>query len=161
MFEQIMRIGEKDILIGISFPRYLTQTVKAFQFAKGMAQQLLQLPTARQSPLAQDADHLLLARSDMASFVDSLVAPLSLINALIVAVGLKKQDDICSTFARLEAIWDEYEVYEKSDRSKKSMKVDVLVIGGGPAGMIAAGTAAENGTRVLMLEKNESLAGSC
>ena len=120
MFEQIMRIGEKDILIGISFPRYLTQTVKAFQFAKGNGATVIAITDSTASPLAEDADHLLLARSDMASFVDSLVAPLSLINALIVAVGLKKQEDICNTFARLETIWDEYEVYEKSDREQEA-----------------------------------------
>ena len=120
MFEQIMRIGEKDILIGISFPRYLTQTVKAFQFAKGTGATVIAITDSTASPLAEDADHLLLARSDMASFVDSLVAPLSLINALIVAVGLKKQEDICNTFARIETIWDEYEVYEKSDREQEA-----------------------------------------
>jgi len=120
MFEQIMRIGPKDILIGISFPRYLTQTVKAFKFAKETGATVIAITDSKASPLAEDADHLLLARSDMVSFVDSLVAPLSLINALIVAVGLKKQQDVFETFSRLETIWDEYGVYEKSDQGKES-----------------------------------------
>ena len=120
MFEQIMRIGKKDILIGISFPRYLTQTVKAFKYAKGNGATVIAITDSPASPLAEDADHLLLARSDMASFVDSLVAPLSLINALIVAVGLKKRQDIFDTFEKLETIWDRYEVYDKSDREQDS-----------------------------------------
>ena len=77
MFEQIMRIGKNDILIGISFPRYLTQTVKAFKFAKENGATVIAITDSPASPLAEDADHLLLARSDMASFVDSLVAPVS------------------------------------------------------------------------------------
>lgn len=120
MFEQIMRIGKKDILIGISFPRYLTQTVKAFKYAKGNGATVIAITDSPASPLAEDADRLLLARSDMASFVDSLVAPLSLINALIVAVGLKKRQDIFDTFEKLETIWDRYEVYDKSDREQDS-----------------------------------------
>lgn len=120
MFEQIMRIGPNDILIGISFPRYLTQTVKAFRFAKENGATVIAITDSKSSPLAEDADHLLLARSDMASFVDSLVAPLSLINALIVAVGIKRQQDIFETFSRLERIWDEYGIYEKSDLESES-----------------------------------------
>lgn len=69
------------------------------------------------SPLAENADHLLLARSDMASFVDSLVAPLSLINAMIVAVGMKRKEEISQTYAKLERIWDEFEVYEKAEEN--------------------------------------------
>lgn len=116
MFEQIMRIGSNDVLIGISFPRYLTQTVKAFKFAKESGAAVIAITDSPASPLAEDADHLLLARSDMASFVDSLVAPLSLINALIVAVGLKKRQEICDTFSKLETVWDEYKVYEKGEQ---------------------------------------------
>ena len=118
MFEQIMRIGSKDILIGISFPRYLTQTVKAFKYAKDNGATVIAITDSYTSPLAEDADHLLLARSDMASFVDSLVAPLSLINALVVAVGLKKRDEICNTFEKLETIWDEYGVYDKGENQE-------------------------------------------
>ena len=76
---------------------------------------MVAITDSRLSPIAQTADHLLLARSDMTSFVDSLVAPLSLINALIVAVGLKKKDEIAQTYSRLEQIWDEYGVYQKTE----------------------------------------------
>lgn len=74
-------------------------------------------PDSTSSPLAENADHLLLARSDMASFVDSLVAPLSLINAMIVAVGMKRKEEISQTYAKLERIWDEFEVYEKAEEN--------------------------------------------
>ena len=114
MFEQIMRIGKNDVLIGISFPRYSTRTVKAFDYAKHQGAQVIAITDSTASPLAQNADALLIARSDMASFVDSLVAPLSVINALIVATGLQKQDEVSANFARLEQIWDEYDVYQKS-----------------------------------------------
>ena len=94
--------------------------MKAFKYAKGNGATVIAITDSPASPLAEDADHLLLARSDMASFVDSLVAPLSLINALIVAVGLKKRQDIFDTFEKLETIWDRYEVYDKSDREQDS-----------------------------------------
>ena len=113
MFEQMLRIGKGDIFIGISFPRYSKRTVKALKYASDMGATVVSITDSKMSPIAQGADHLLLARSDMASFVDSLVAPLSLINALIVAVGLKKKDEISKTFSKLERIWDEYNVYEK------------------------------------------------
>ena len=76
---------------------------------------VIAITDSNKSPLAQAADHLLLARGDMVSFVDSLVAPLALINALIVAVGMKKRDEVAHTYERLERIWDEYEVYEKRE----------------------------------------------
>ena len=114
MFEQIMRINEDDVLIGISFPRYSTQTVKAFQYASESGAKVIAITDSKASPLAENASHLLLARSDMASFVDSLVAPLSLINALIVAIGIKKRDVVSRNFEMLEDIWDKYEVYEKN-----------------------------------------------
>lgn len=115
MFEQILGIGEDDIMIGISFPRYSKHTIKAFKYAKDNGAKVIAITDTKTSPLAQYADHLLLAHSDMASFADSLVAPMSLINALITAVGLKKRDYVSANFARLEEIWEKYEVYEKSD----------------------------------------------
>lgn len=114
MFEQIMRINENDVLIGISFPRYSTQTVKALQYASSNGAKVIAITDSKASPLANGADHLLLARSDMASFVDSLVAPLSLINALIVAIGIKKRDEVSHNFEMLEDIWEKYDVYEKN-----------------------------------------------
>lgn len=117
MFEQILRIGKDDVFIGITFPRYSKRTYNAAAYARANGAQVVAITDSRLSPIAQTADHLLLARSDMTSFVDSLVAPLSLINALIVAVGLRKKDEIAQTYSRLEQIWDEYHVYEKTEET--------------------------------------------
>ncbi|MGE4548731.1 MAG: MurR/RpiR family transcriptional regulator [Intestinibacillus sp.] len=112
-FEQILRIREDDVLIGISFPRYSKRTLRAMQYAKDHGAKVIAVTDSRLSPLTRFSDHTLIAKSDMASFVDSLVAPLSVINALIVAVGMGKQNEIEETFNKLESIWDEYQVYEK------------------------------------------------
>ena len=114
LFEQIMRIGEEDAVIGISFPRYSNLTIQAFSFAARSGAKIVAITDGPNSPLAQNATYLLSARSDMNSFVDSLVAPLSLINALLVQVGMLKQDDVVNTFERLEGLWDEYHVYQKN-----------------------------------------------
>ena len=116
MFEQLFRIDEGDIFIGISFPRYSKRIIDAIDFAKSKGAVTVALTDSDASPLAACADHLLIARSDMASFVDSYVAPLSVINALIVAVSKKKQQDVSETFEKLEAIWDEYDVYAKNGK---------------------------------------------
>ena len=113
MFEQLLRVGEGDVVIGVSFPRYSRRTVQAMQFAQDRKAKVIAITDSAASPLAATATHTLLAKSDMASFVDSLVAPLSLVNALIVAVSRKKKEDLAHTFETLEEIWDEYEVYEK------------------------------------------------
>ncbi|MBC7765793.1 MAG: MurR/RpiR family transcriptional regulator [Hyphomonadaceae bacterium] len=113
MFEQILRISAEDVVIGISFPRYSRRTVKALQYAKAQNSKVIAITDSQLSPITAIADHSLLARSDMASFVDSLVAPLSVINALIVALGMRKQKEITQTFEKLESIWDEYQVYDK------------------------------------------------
>ena len=113
MFEQLLRVGEGDVVIGISFPRYSRRTVQAMHFAKDRKAEVIAITDSAASPLVSTATHTLLAKSDMASFVDSLVAPLSLVNALIVAVSRKKKEDLARTFETLEEIWDEYEVYEK------------------------------------------------
>ena len=115
LFEQIFRIGEGDVLIGISFPRYSKRTLKAIHYAKSRNATVVSITDSKASPIAQAADMSLIARSDMASFVDSLVAPLSVINALIVAISMKKQGEVVATFEKLEKIWDEYQVYEKFD----------------------------------------------
>lgn len=115
IFEQILRIGEGDVIIGISFPRYSKRTLKAMGYAKERGATAIAITDSKASPLAGIADHTLLARSDMVSFVDSLVAPLSLVNALIAAVSREKGEEIEGTFSRLEQIWDEYQVYEKTD----------------------------------------------
>ena len=113
LFEQMLRVSEQDVVIGISFPRYSKRTVKALQYSKDSGATVVAITDTMSSPLVKYASHVLTARSDMASFVDSLVAPLSLINALIVAISLAKKDEVSETFSRLERIWDEYEVYEK------------------------------------------------
>ena len=119
VFEQMFRIGEEDVIIGISFPRYSRRAVKALRFASSRHARVVALTDSMISPLTDPADYVLLARSDMASVVDSLVAPLSLINALIVATALQKKEEVSDTFQRLERIWDEYQVYEKvGDKSE-------------------------------------------
>lgn len=115
MFEQIVHVGEEDIVIGISFPRYSSRTVKAVQFAHDQGAKVLVISDGPQSPLAPLATFSLYAKSDMGSFVDSLVAPLSLLNALILAIGMRRNHEISETFDELERIWDEYGVYEKAD----------------------------------------------
>jgi DNA-binding MurR/RpiR family transcriptional regulator len=124
MFEQIIRAGEGDIVIGISFPRYSKRTIKAMQFVKSQGATVVAITDSNESPLAQNADHAIIARSDMASFVDSLVAPLSVINALIVAIGMRRKQELYTAFEKLEKIWDEYQVYEKYDTIEPFQKED-------------------------------------
>ena len=119
MFEQMLRVGKDDVVIGISFPRYSTRSVRAMEFARDQGATVIAITDSEMSPLYDTANFRLLAKSDMASFVDSLVAPLSVINALIVAVGRKKSDEVTATFNRLESIWDEYQVYEKVEYEDK------------------------------------------
>ena len=115
IFEQVLRVGPGDVLFGISFPRYSKRTLSAMKYARDRGARVIALTDSQLSPLARVADHVLLARSDMASFVDSLVAPMSVINALIVAVGMSRRDEIEQTFNKLERIWEEYDVYEKPE----------------------------------------------
>ena len=115
IFEQVLRVGPGDVLFGISFPRYSKRTLSAMKYARDRGARVIALTDSQLSPLARVADHVLLARSDMASFVESLVAPLSVINALIVAVGMSRRDEIEQTFNKLERIWEEYDVYEKPE----------------------------------------------
>lgn len=113
VFESLLRVGEGDVVIGVSFPRYSSRTVQAMNFARGRGATTIAITDSEVSPLSPISTYTLKARSDMASFVDSLVAPLSLINALLVAVSRKKNDDLANTFEDLEKIWEEYGVYEK------------------------------------------------
>ena len=115
IFEQMIRIDEGDVVIGISFPRYSKKAVKALNFARKSGAKVVAITDSTLSPLAEPADYLLLARSDIASIVDSLCAPLSLINALIVTISMKRKKDAEETFTKLEHLWDEYNVYEKVD----------------------------------------------
>lgn len=124
MFEQILRATEGDVVIGISFPRYSKRTIKAMQYVKSQGATVIAITDSFESPMAAYADHSIIAHSDMASFVDSLVAPLSVINALIVAIGMRKKETLYQTFEKLENIWDEYQVYEKYDNIDPYRKVD-------------------------------------
>ena len=112
-FEQIVHISADDVFIGLSFPRYSKRTIKAMQYAKDQGAKVVAITDSKVSPLTKIADVSLLAKSDMASFVDSLVAPLSLVNALIVAISREKAVHLESSLNRLESIWEEYDVYEK------------------------------------------------
>ena len=114
MFEQIMSIREGDVMIAISFPRYSKRIIHAVDFAKHAGADVITITDSEASPIAPQANQLLIAKSDMASFVDSLVAPLSIINAIIVAVSRKKQEDLRIRLRQLEEIWDEYDVYDKN-----------------------------------------------
>ncbi len=113
MFEQLLRVDAGDVVIGVSFPRYSKRTVKALEFARDRGATVVAITDSEASPLAETAQRLLLAKSDMVSFVDSLVAPLSLVNALIVAIARAKKQELAGNLEELERIWAEYEVYEK------------------------------------------------
>ncbi len=115
MFEQMFRISENDVCIAISFPRYSKQTINALRFINDRGTKIIAITDSTNSPIAEYADSILVAKSDMVSVVDSLVAPLSLINALIVAVTFSRREEAYTSFNKLEGIWDEYQVYDKSD----------------------------------------------
>ena len=115
LFEQMVRIGEDDVMIGISFPRYSMRTLKALEFANNRSAKVITITDSVHSPMNLYSSCNLIADSDMASIVDSLVAPLSVINALIVALCMKKQDEVAQTLTMLEDIWDEYQVYENDE----------------------------------------------
>ena len=115
LFEQMVRISKDDVIIGISFPRYSMRTLKAMEFANNRNAKVITLTDSVHSPMNLYSSCNLIADSDMASIVDSLVAPLSVINALIVALCMKKQRDVAKTLEMLEGIWDEYQVYENDE----------------------------------------------
>lgn len=115
LFEQLIRINEEDVIIGISFPRYSMRTLKALEFASNRKAKVITLTDSIHSPINLYSSCNLIARSDMASIVDSLVAPLSLINALVVALCMKKQEEVIATLETLEQIWDEYQVYNSDE----------------------------------------------
>lgn len=117
IFEQMINVGEGDLVIGIGFPRYASRTIDALAFAQDRGARVVAVTDSFLSPLATRADYALIAQSNMASFVDSLVAPLSVINALIIAVGMREKENISSTFNSLEEIWQEYNVYSYNNRN--------------------------------------------
>ena len=115
LFEQMVRINKDDVIIGISFPRYSMRTLKAMEFANNRSAKVITITDSVHSPMNLYSSCNLIAKSDMASIVDSLVAPLSVINALIVALCMKKQGEVVNTLEMLEDIWDEYQVYENDE----------------------------------------------
>lgn len=123
IFEQMIHLDDRDAVIGISFPRYSRKAVKAMHFASDRGANVIAITDSMLSPLAEPAKYVLLARSGMASFVDSLAAPLSLINALIVTTAIKKKSEVVDNFKKLENIWDEYGVYEKVDEKQSDTSI--------------------------------------
>lgn len=127
IFEQLIRISEEDVIIGISFPRYSMRTLKALEFANNRKAKIITLTDSIHSPMNLYSSCNLIARSDMASIVDSLVAPLSVINALVVALCMKKQTEVIERLETLEQIWDEYQVYSRDELNQASDQVTLRV----------------------------------
>lgn len=125
IFEQLLRIDDQDVIIGISFPRYSMRTLKALEFASNRKAKVITLTDSVHSPMNLYSSCNLIARSDMASIVDSLVAPLSVINALVVAICMKKQNEVVSTLETLEQIWDEYQVYSPDELNQVNDQVSM------------------------------------
>ena len=115
MFEKIVGVGSQDVVVAFSFPRYSSATTKGAQYCRSTGATVIGITDNRESPLGQASDHVLCAKSDMVSLVDSLVAPLSVVNSLIVAIASKRQQELHRTFESLERIWDQYNVYEKQE----------------------------------------------
>lgn len=125
IFEQMLRINEEDAIIGISFPRYSMRTLKALEYASNRKAKVITLTDSVHSPMTLYSSCNLIARSDMASIVDSLVAPLSVVNALVVALCMKKQKEVITTLETLEEIWDEYQVYNKDELNMVGEKMEL------------------------------------
>lgn len=117
-FEQMMNIGEGDVVIAVSFPRYSKSVIRGAAYAKKAGADIIAITDSESSPLAENATQLLVAQSDMASFADSLVAPMSVINALIVAVARACKEQLSARLHRLEQVWDEYSVYQSATSDK-------------------------------------------
>lgn len=124
IIDQLYRVSDDDVVIGISFPRYSSRTVNALRYVKSMGAAVVGVTDGTMSPIAKIADHCLLARSDMESFVDSLVAPFSLMNALIVALGASQKEKVYRNLENLESIWKEYKTYGNISEEKENEKVD-------------------------------------
>ena len=119
MFEHLLRVRKGDTVIAISFPRYSSRIVNAVEFATSRGANVVAITDGPASPIAKGATYSLFAKSDMASFADSLVAPLSVINALLAAIGMKKEQEIAETLLNIEKVWDEYNVYTKKQETAK------------------------------------------
>lgn len=158
----MLRIDEEDCIIGISFPRYSMRTLKAMEFANDRSAKVITITDSVHSPMNLYSSCNLLARSDMVSIVDSLVAPLSVINALVVALCMKSPEQVRKNLERLENAWNNYQVYMNDEinfinedsvltesflnpKETGRLKKNIAVIGGGAAGMMAAYAAAKSG----------------
>lgn len=117
MFEQIVGMNSRDAVIAFSFPRYSATTAKAAQYCRSTGATVIGITDSKLSPLGECSDYVLAAKSGMVSLVDSLVAPMSVVNALIVAIAAKKEQELSQTFRELEGLWEEYHIYEKQDRN--------------------------------------------
>ena len=115
VLEKLISAGPDDVVIAFSYPRYSTSTVTGASFCHSKGAKIVAMPASRPSPLGQTSDFVLQTKSDMASLVDSLVAPLSVVNALVVALAARREEKLAKTFSRLEEIWEKYQVYEKQD----------------------------------------------
>ena len=113
IFEKLVNVNHDDVVIAFSFPRYSAATVKGVQYCRSVGAKIIGITNSHLSPLGQISDHVLVAKSDMVSLVDSLVAPLSVVNALIVALAASRELEMEITFDTLEKLWEEYHVYEK------------------------------------------------
>ena len=113
MFENLVGVSNEDVVLAFSFPRYSTATLKAAQYCRSVGAMVIGLTNSNISPLAQSCDYVLAAKSDMVSLVDSLVAPLSVVNALIVSLAAAREQELKKSFDTLERVWEEYNVYEK------------------------------------------------
>lgn len=125
IFEQMIRINEKDVIIGISFPRYSMRTLKAIEFANNRNAKVITITDSVHSPINLYSSCNLIAKSDMASIVDSLVAPLSVVNALVVALCMKRQSEVVNTLESMEKIWHEYQVYSSDEMNHVESSVSV------------------------------------
>lgn len=117
VFEQLLRVSKDDLVIGISYPRYSRRTLDALQYVRDQQCKIVGITDSMVSPIAAMADYTLVAKSNMATFVDSLVAPMSLINALIVAIGMRQKNEIAESLSKLENIWQEFNIYDCKDKT--------------------------------------------
>ena len=118
MFEEIIKISPDDVCIALSFPRYSKQVYNVLSFARDKGAKIVAITDNENAPIASLADHVLIAKSEMTSFMDSLVAPLSIINALMLSVARQRSDEVKQAFVDLEKVWDQYDVYEKLEESE-------------------------------------------
>lgn len=124
VFEQLIRVNHEDVIIGISFPRYSRKTPEILEFLREKNAKIIAITDSELSPLVEYCDYKLIAKSNMISFIDSLVAPLSLINALIISIARGEKEDIKNIFKNLEDVWEKYDIYTNKDKIKKNKFLD-------------------------------------